>query len=117
MGCTDGRGLFAGLAEHLKASAWASRGASMSEPAKRAAVWKRVIASILDFFTAFFVFGMAIGYATGETTSTGFRLTGTGRLGSVWAAGRLFRRPPLSGRDAVGPDFRHCAAAAAGLTG
>jgi hypothetical protein len=55
----------------------------MTEPAKRAPVWKRVIASILDFFTAFFVFGMAIGYATGQTTSKGFNLTG-------WSALLLF---------------------------
>lgn len=48
----------------------------MTEPAKRAPMWKRVIASILDFFTAFFAFGMAIGYATGQTTSGGFNLTG-----------------------------------------
>jgi hypothetical protein len=48
----------------------------MTEPAKRAAIWKRVIASILDFVTAFFVFGMAIAYATGQTTSKGFSLTG-----------------------------------------
>ena len=48
----------------------------MTEPAKRAPVWKRVIASILDFFTAFFVFGMAIAYVTGQTTSKGFSLTG-----------------------------------------
>jgi hypothetical protein len=55
----------------------------MTEPPKRAAVWKRVIASILDFFTAFFVFGMAIGYFTGQTTSGGFNLTG-------WSALLLF---------------------------
>jgi uncharacterized membrane protein YkvI len=55
----------------------------MTEPAKRAPVWKRVIASILDFFTAFFVFGMAIAYFTGETTSKGFNLTG-------WSALLLF---------------------------
>ena len=48
----------------------------MSEPPKRAPVWKRVISSILDFFTAFFVFGMAIAYATGDATSTGFKLDG-----------------------------------------
>jgi hypothetical protein len=48
----------------------------MTEPAMRAAVWKRVLASILDFFTTFFVFGMAIAYVTGDTTSTGFKLDG-----------------------------------------
>jgi hypothetical protein len=48
----------------------------MTESAQRAPVWKRVIASILDFFTAFFAFGMAIAYATGQTTSGGFNLTG-----------------------------------------
>jgi len=48
----------------------------MTEPTMRAAVWKRVLASIVDFFTAFFVFGMAIAYVTGDTTSTGFKLDG-----------------------------------------
>ena len=48
----------------------------MTEPAKAAAVWKRVLAVILDFFTAFFVLGMVIAYVSGDTTSTGFSLDG-----------------------------------------
>jgi hypothetical protein len=48
----------------------------MTEPAERAPIWKRVIATILDLFTAFFGFGMAIGYVTGQTTAKGFSLTG-----------------------------------------
>jgi hypothetical protein len=47
-----------------------------SEPAKPAAVWKRVVAAILDFFTAFFVFGWLIAKYTGETTESGFDLQG-----------------------------------------
>ena len=49
----------------------------MTEPVTVAApVWKRVLAVILDFFTAFFGFGMAVAYVTGDTTSTGFNLNG-----------------------------------------
>jgi hypothetical protein len=50
----------------------------VTEPATAAAapVWKRVLAVILDFFTAFFVFGMAVAYVSGDTTSTGFNLDG-----------------------------------------
>ena len=48
----------------------------MTEPAKAAPVWKRVLAVILDFLTAFFAFGMAIASVTGDTTSGGFNLSG-----------------------------------------
>jgi len=48
----------------------------MSEPVKPVAVWKRVTAAILDFFTAFFVFGWVIGRITGGTTENGFSLQG-----------------------------------------
>jgi hypothetical protein len=54
----------------------------MSEVIVRAAVWKRA-ASILDFFTVFFVGGYAIGRLTGSITDDGFNLTG-------WAALALF---------------------------
>jgi hypothetical protein len=42
----------------------------------RASIWKRVIASILDFFTIFFAAGFAIASITGGTTSAGFQLSG-----------------------------------------
>jgi hypothetical protein len=48
----------------------------MTEPTKAAPVWKRVVAAILDFITAFFVFGFAIAATTGDTTSGGFNLSG-----------------------------------------
>jgi hypothetical protein len=48
----------------------------MTESVTPAPVWKRVLAVILDFFTAFFAFGMAIAYVTGGTTSGGFNLSG-----------------------------------------
>ena len=41
-----------------------------------AAVWKRVVASILDFLTVFLVGGYVIGAVTGNTTSEGFQLSG-----------------------------------------
>jgi hypothetical protein len=48
----------------------------MSVEIARAAVWKRVVAVILDFFTVFFVGGYAIGKVSGNLTSDGFSLTG-----------------------------------------
>ena len=42
----------------------------------RAAIWKRVIASILDFLTIFFAAGYVIASVTGDTTSGGFQLNG-----------------------------------------
>jgi hypothetical protein len=48
----------------------------MTEAVTPAPVWKRVLAVILDFFTAFFAFGMAVAYVTGDTTSGGFNLSG-----------------------------------------
>ena len=52
----------------------------MGEPVKPVAVWKRVVAAVLDFLTAFFVFGMLIAQATGETTEGGFKLQGSSSL-------------------------------------
>jgi hypothetical protein len=52
-------------------------GGSMSEVIERAAVWKRVTASILDFFTVFSACGYAIGHFTEQTTANGFNLKGT----------------------------------------
>jgi apolipoprotein N-acyltransferase len=49
--------------------------------AQSAPIWKRVLAPILDFFTAFFGFGMAISWITGSVTSGGdFELTGAPAL-------------------------------------
>jgi hypothetical protein len=48
----------------------------MAEAVQAAAVWKRGLAAVLDVFTAFFGFGMAIAWATGATTSKGFNLEG-----------------------------------------
>jgi hypothetical protein len=45
-----------------------------------AAVWKRVLAVILDFLTVFFIVGWLIGWATGNATSTGFNLNGAPAL-------------------------------------
>lgn len=55
----------------------------MAEPASpvaRAAMWKRVIASILDFLTIFFGGGMLIGTLTGNATADGFKLDGAPAL-------------------------------------
>src|ERR1044072_8337335 len=43
---------------------------------KGPATWKLVLAAILDFITAFAVFGYLVAAATGGLTSNGFSLTG-----------------------------------------
>ena len=48
----------------------------MSQQAAPAAVWKRVVAAILDFLTVVLAGGYLIGYATGALTAEGFSLTG-----------------------------------------
>ena len=48
----------------------------MPENAERASMWKRVIASILDFFTILIAGGYAIARMTGGLTDNGFNLTG-----------------------------------------
>ncbi len=40
------------------------------------ATWRIVLAAILDFFTAFFVFGFVIAWATNGMTPAGFSLSG-----------------------------------------
>jgi hypothetical protein len=49
-------------------------------PALRAATWKRVVATILDLITTFFVIGYIIGWATGNLTENGFNLNGAPAL-------------------------------------
>jgi RDD family len=48
----------------------------MDEPVRPAPVWKRVTAAMLDFLTAFFLFGWVIAEVTGQTTENGFNLQG-----------------------------------------
>ena len=55
----------------------------MAEPAAPAPMWKRVVASILDFIMAFAVGGYLIGAATGGLQPGGFNLEG-------WPAVLLF---------------------------
>lgn len=59
--------------------------------------WRIILAAILDFFTAFFVFGYLVGSVTGETTETGFALNGKSALVSLalivayfWLGGKYF---------------------------
>ena len=47
---------------------------------RKASIGTRILATILDLFTAFFGFGMAIAYATGMTAQGGFNLTGVPAL-------------------------------------
>ncbi len=48
----------------------------MTAEVTRAAVWKRVTASILDFLTLFFAGGYVIGQLTGMSKPGGFELSG-----------------------------------------
>jgi hypothetical protein len=52
----------------------------MADQAQPVAIWKRVLALLLDFLTAFFVFGSLIASVTGEMTEDGFRLEGSSSL-------------------------------------
>jgi len=71
---------------------------------KKAGMFRRVIAAILDFFTIFIVGGMAIATLTGDTTGAGFKLDGIPALilfalmiayfviGSRYLGGTLWQR-------------------------
>lgn len=48
----------------------------VAPPARPASMGRRVVAGILDFFTAFVVIGVVIAALTGNLTSNGFRLEG-----------------------------------------
>jgi hypothetical protein len=48
----------------------------MTEVVERAAVWKRVVAALLDFIMVFMLGGMIIGRLTGDNTDEGFSLDG-----------------------------------------
>lgn len=53
----------------------------MPEPvAEPAAAWRKVVATILDFLTIFFVGGYLIGRITGNLTEGGFSLDGAPAL-------------------------------------
>ncbi|MGV3634815.1 MAG: hypothetical protein ACO1NY_10745 [Pseudorhodoplanes sp.] len=56
-----------------------SANASPVQPV-RAPTWKRVVASILDFFTVFYLGGLAIGYVSGDATGASFQLSGVPAL-------------------------------------
>ncbi|WHA39835.1 hypothetical protein [Agrobacterium larrymoorei] len=43
---------------------------------KQPATWRIVLAALLDFFTAFWIFGLLIASLLGGLTETGFRLNG-----------------------------------------
>ncbi len=48
----------------------------MADDVVRAAIWRRVVAAILDFLTVFFVGGYVIAKLTGGLTEDGFHLNG-----------------------------------------
>jgi uncharacterized RDD family membrane protein YckC len=45
-------------------------------PSPKPALWKRVLAAILDFLSAFIGFGFLVAWLTGGLTPEGFNLTG-----------------------------------------
>lgn len=48
----------------------------MAEASQPVATWRKVVAAILDFLTAFFAFGYAVAALTGDRTEDGFKLEG-----------------------------------------
>jgi len=52
----------------------------MAMDVRAASMWKRVVASILDFFTIFLGGGYLIAKLTGNTTENGFALNGAPAL-------------------------------------
>ena len=71
-------------------------------PAPPPAMWRRVLATILDFFTAFLGFGALIGALTGNLTSTGFQLEGVPALIAIALVISYF----VVGRRLGGPIWR-----------
>tara|TARA_R110002020_G_scaffold5971_6_gene24595 strand:+ start:1423 stop:1719 length:297 start_codon:yes stop_codon:yes gene_type:complete len=59
--------------------------------------WRIILAAVMDFFTAFFVFGYLVGSVTGGTTDNGFELDGLPALAAFalivayfWLGGKYF---------------------------
>jgi hypothetical protein len=71
-------------------------------PAAAPAMWRRVLAAILDFFTAFFGFGLLIAALTGNLTSNGFQLEGVPALIAIVLMISYF----VVGRRLGGPIWR-----------
>lgn len=66
------------------------------------AMWRRVLAAILDFFTAFLCLGGLIAALTGKLTSTGFQLQGVPALIAIALVIAYF----VVGRRLGGPIWR-----------
>jgi hypothetical protein len=75
----------------------------MAESARPAPYWRIILAGILDFITAFALFGWLVGRATGQLTPYGFSLSGWAALFCFalivayfiiggWLGGTLWRR-------------------------
>jgi hypothetical protein len=43
---------------------------------KPVAIWRKVLAAVLDFFFVLYIAGYAVGYLTGNLTNDGFKLEG-----------------------------------------
>lgn len=71
-------------------------------PAVAPAMWRRVLAAILDFFTAFFGMGMLIASLTGNLTGNGFQLEGVPALIAIVLMISYF----VVGRRLGGPIWR-----------
>lgn len=44
--------------------------------ARPVAIWRKVLAAVLDFFFVLYIAGYAVGYLTGNLTNDGFKLEG-----------------------------------------
>lgn len=71
-------------------------------PAGAPPMWRRVLAAILDFLTAFLGFGGLIAALTGKLTSTGFQLEGVPALSAIALVIAYF----VVGRRLGGPIWR-----------
>lgn len=47
---------------------------------KPVAIWRKVLAAVLDFFFVLYIAGYAVGYLTGNLTNDGFKLEGAPAL-------------------------------------
>jgi uncharacterized membrane protein YoaK (UPF0700 family) len=74
----------------------------VTSPARPASMWRRVLAGILDFFTAFVGIGVLIAALTGDLTSNGFQLEGVPALIAIVLMIAYF----VVGRRVGGPIWR-----------
>lgn len=61
-----------------------------TETRKPVATWRKIVAAVLDFLSAFFAAGFAIAYLTGNLTNDGFELHGVPAIVALAAVALYF---------------------------